>query len=45
MTPAISSAEIEMSARIPYRISAIDGGMSIASVPEMATTPPASLGS
>src|SRR5699024_3234480 len=41
----INNADIEISAITPYKIRAIEGGMIIARVPEIATTPPANFGS
>jgi hypothetical protein len=45
ITPPISRALMLTSAMMPYRMSAIEGGISIASVPEIATTPPLRRGS
>ena len=45
ITPPISSWPMLTSAMMPYSTSAMLGGISIASVPEIATTPQASLGS
>ena len=44
MTPPMSNCPMLTSAMIPYSTSAMLGGMSMASVPEIATTPAANCG-
>ena len=41
--PAMNSSVIEVSVTSPYRISGIDGGMMMPSVPPAITTPSANL--